>query len=158
MVCLTGPLISIDLRGRGGKSLSEKWADGPHTYLGLAVAGFPNRFTITGPGSPSVMSNMPVSIKQHAEWISDCIDYMLKHNLTVIEATPVAEVADATLMSRANSWYMGANIPGKPRVFMAYWRESASIVRNAAKLRRRAQGFRARWNSSIRQWPLTLGA
>ena len=113
------------------------------------------------------MSNMPVSIKQHAEWISDCIDYMLKHNLTVIEATPaaeaewtahVAEVAGATLMSRANSWYMGANIPGKPRVFMAYWRESASIVRNAAKLRRRAQGFRARWNSSIRQWPLTLGA
>jgi cation diffusion facilitator CzcD-associated flavoprotein CzcO len=126
---LTGPLTSIEFRGRGGESLSEKWADGPHTYLGLAVAGFPNLFTITGPGSPSVMSNMPVSIEQHVEWISDCIDYMLKHNLTVIEATPaaeaewtahVAEVADATLMSRANSWYMGANIPGKPRVFMAY--------------------------------------
>jgi cation diffusion facilitator CzcD-associated flavoprotein CzcO len=126
---LTGPLTSIDLRGRGGKSLSEKWADGPHTYLGLAVAGFPNLFTITGPGSPSVMSNMPVSIEQHVEWITDCVDYMLKHNLTVIEALPaaeaewtahVAEVADATLMSRANSWYMGANIPGKPRVFMAY--------------------------------------
>jgi len=126
---LTGPLTSIDFRGRGGKSLSEKWTNGPHTYLGLAVAGFPNLFTITGPGSPSVMSNMPVSIEQHVEWISDCIDYMLKHNLTVIEATPategewtahVAEVADATLMSRANSWYMGANIPGKPRVFMAY--------------------------------------
>ncbi len=126
---MTGPLTSMNIRGRKGQSLSAKWADGPHTYLGVAIAGFPNLFTITGPGSPSVMSNMPVSIEQHVEWVADCIDYLRRNELTTIEALPeaqnewthhVAEVAEGTLMTRANSWYMGANIPGKPRVFMAY--------------------------------------
>jgi cyclohexanone monooxygenase len=95
----------------------------------VAIAGFPNLFTITGPGSPSVMSNMPVSIEQHVEWIADCIDYLRRNKLTAIEATieaenewtaHVSEVAEGTLMTRANSWYLGANIPGKPRVFMPY--------------------------------------
>ncbi|HVN88748.1 MAG TPA: NAD(P)/FAD-dependent oxidoreductase [Candidatus Binataceae bacterium] len=126
---MTGPLKSLNIRGRNGEALATKWADGPHTYLGLAVAGFPNLFTITGPGSPSVMSNMPVSIEQHVEWVSDCIEYMRRNHLAVIEAKPdaedewtrhVSEVAEGTLMTRANSWYVGANIPGKPRVFMPY--------------------------------------
>jgi len=126
---LTGPLKNLGIRGRGGQSLAEKWADGPRTYLGLAIAGFPNLFTITGPQSPSVLSNMPVSIEQHVEWISACIDHLRRHNLTTIEATTeaeqqwtahVAEIVNTTLMPGANSWYMGANIAGKPRVFMPY--------------------------------------
>jgi cyclohexanone monooxygenase len=95
----------------------------------VATTGFPNMFTITGPGSPSVLSNMPVSIEQHVEWISDCIAYMREHQLEVMEPTAeaeeqwtnhVAEVANTTLFPKANSWYIGANIPGKPRVFMPY--------------------------------------
>src|SRR5262249_6699587 len=126
---LTGPLKNLGIRGRGGQSLADKWADGPHTYLGLAIAGFPNLFTITGPQSPSVLSNMPVSIEQHVEWISACIGDMRKNNVATIEAKPeaeaqwgahVAEIVNATLMPGANSWYMGANIAGKPRVFMPY--------------------------------------
>jgi cation diffusion facilitator CzcD-associated flavoprotein CzcO len=126
---LTGPLKQIKIRGRGGQLLTDKWQDGPHGYLGLAVAGFPNMFTITGPGSPSVLSNMPVSIEQHVEWITACIEHMRKNGVGVIEARAdaedrwtahVAEVANASLMPTANSWYMGANIPGKPRVFMPY--------------------------------------
>jgi len=126
---LTGPLMNLGIRGRGGQSLAEKWADGPRTYLGVAVAGFPNMFTITGPQSPSVLSNMPVSIEQHVEWISACLAYLRKNNFATIEATieseeqwiaHVAGVVNTTLMPGANSWYMGANIPGKPRVFMPY--------------------------------------
>jgi len=126
---MTGPLKKIDIRGRGGEALAEKWADGPRSYLGLMIAGFPNLFTITGPGSPSVLSNMPVSIEQHVEWISDCIAYLQKNGVATIEATPdaeaawtahVAEVANASLMPAANSWYMGRNVPGKPQVFMPY--------------------------------------
>ena len=126
---LTGPLKNLNLKGRGGRTLDEVWADGPHTYLGISIAGFPNLFTITGPQSPSVLSNMPVSIEQHVEWITDCIDAMRRTGKTVIEATPQAqkqwidhvnEVAGRTLMTKANSWYMGANIPGKPRVFLPY--------------------------------------
>jgi cation diffusion facilitator CzcD-associated flavoprotein CzcO len=126
---MTGPLKKINVRGRAGQSLAQKWGDGPHSYLGVAMAGFPNMFTITGPGSPSVMSNMPVSIEQHVDWITGCIEYMRKHGVATIEATPeaeaqwtahVAEVANASLMPEADSWYLGANIPGKPRVFMPY--------------------------------------
>jgi cation diffusion facilitator CzcD-associated flavoprotein CzcO len=126
---LTGPLKNLGIRGRGGQSLAQKWEDGPHTYLGLAIAGFPNLFTITGPHSPSVLSNMPVSIEQHVEWISDCIDHMRKNKLETIEATPQAEeqwtahvaaIVNTTLMPEANSWYMGANIAGKPRTFLPY--------------------------------------
>ena len=126
---MTGALNAIDIRGRGGQSLREKWAGGPLTYLGLMVAGFPNLFTMTGPGSPSVLSNMVVSIEQHVEWISNLLAYMGDRQLSVIEASPQAEagwvahvneVADMTLYPKANSWYLGANVPGKPRVFMPY--------------------------------------
>jgi cation diffusion facilitator CzcD-associated flavoprotein CzcO len=126
---MTGALSNIDIRGRGGETLQRKWAAGPCTYLGLAVAGFPNLFTITGPGSPSVLSNMIVSIEQHVDWIADCIAYLREHDHRTIEATGeaeegwvahVSEVGNATLYPRAKSWYMGANIPGKPRIFMPY--------------------------------------
>src|SRR5258705_730874 len=126
---MTGSLLAMDIRGRGGRTLKDKWAEGPKTYLGVAVAGFPNLFAITGPGSPSVLSNMIVSIEQHADWIADCIAYLREHHRTRIEATAEAEsewvqhvndVGHATLYPRANSWYMGANIPGKPRMFMPY--------------------------------------
>lgn len=102
---------------------------GPRTYLGLQIAGFPNLFTITGPGSPSVLTNMPVAIEQHVEWVSNCIEYLGKHGLSRIEATEEAqhdwvqhvwEVANEMLFPLANSWYMGANIPGKPKVFLPY--------------------------------------
>ena len=126
---MTGPLKALNLRGRASQRLDEDWADGPHTYLGLCIAGFPNLFTITGPQSPSVLSNMPVSIEQHVEWIADCIDHMRKTGMTMIEATPEAqqawgaqvnEIVSGTLMPRANSWYMSANIDGKPRAFLPY--------------------------------------
>ena len=116
-------------KGAGGRDFREAWAEGPKAYLGLAVAGFPNLFLITGPGSPSVLSNMINSIEQHVEWITDCLAYMCEQGLTRIEADEavqeawvrhVAKVADKTLFPRAASWYMGANIPGKPRVFMPY--------------------------------------
>ena len=126
---MTGALGKIDIRGRGGEALKDKWEGGPRTYLGLMVAGFPNLFLVTGPGSPSVLSNMVVSIEQHVDWISDCIAAMGERQQSVIEATPEAEdawvahvneVADMTLYPQANSWYIGANVPGKPRVFMPY--------------------------------------
>jgi cyclohexanone monooxygenase len=126
---MTGPLKALNLRGRGGRTLDKEWGDGPHTYLGVSVAGFPNFFTITGPQSPSVLSNMPVSIEQHVEWITDLIDNMIRSGKTTIEATPQAqdqwvkhvnEVVNATLMVTANSWYMSANIPGKPKAFLPY--------------------------------------
>ena len=126
---MTGALTDIDIVGRGGLSLREKWTDGPRTYLGLAVAGFPNLFAITGPGSPSVLSNMMVSIEQHVDWVVDCITYLGERQLRTIEPTVeaedawvehVREVGDSTLFPLANSWYMGANIPGKPRIFTPY--------------------------------------
>ena len=126
---MTGALLSIDIRGRGGETLGRKWSAGPRTYLGLQTAGFPNLFTITGPGSPSVLSNMIPSIEQHVNWITDCIDYMRAQGFDRIEATVEAEnewvahvneLAGETLFPTCNSWYLGANIPGKPRVFMPY--------------------------------------
>src|SRR4051812_29120450 len=126
---MTGSVAKIDIRGREGHSLNQKWAEGPKTYLGLMSAGFPNLFIITGPGSPSVLSNMIVSIEQHVDWIADCVAYMRDHRLHTMEAdgeaeekwvAHVNEVASATLYPQANSWYMGANVPGKPRIFMPY--------------------------------------
>jgi cyclohexanone monooxygenase len=126
---MTGPLTRIDIRGVDGLALKETWAAGPQTYLGLATAGFPNLFMITGPGSPSVLSNMIVSIEQHVEWISDFLDYLRDNDLHTVSAdrqaqdewvAHVNELASYTLFPTANSWYMGANIPGKPRVFMPY--------------------------------------
>ena len=124
---MTGPINKIDIRGRDRRSLREKWSAGPRTYLGVMSAGFPNLFMITGPQSPSVLSNMPVSIEQHVEFISRIIDDMRTRGAETIEAAPEAEdawvahnqeLAEATLFPTADTWYMGANIPGKPRVFM----------------------------------------
>ena len=126
---MTGALGRIDVGGKGGAKLKDVWAEGPRTYLGLMVAGFPNLFLVTGPGSPSVLSNMVVSIEQHVDWIANCIDWLGGRQLGVIEAESTAqdqwvahvnEVASMTLFPTAKSWYMGANIPGKPRVFMPY--------------------------------------
>ena len=126
---MTGALTRIDIRGKSGLSLPDAWAEGPKTYLGLAVSGFPNLFTVTGPGSPSVLTNMLPSIEHHVEWIADCISYVDQKGLATIEATPAAQeawvahvndVGDSSLYPRCNSWYLGANIPGKPRVFMPY--------------------------------------
>jgi cyclohexanone monooxygenase len=126
---LTGALLAIDVRGRDGLTLGEAWHEGPRSYLGLAIAGFPNLFTVTGPGSPSVLSNMVVSIEQHVDWIADCIGALRERGVESIEATAeaqdawmehVAEVGATTLFPRAASWYVGANVPGKPRVFMPY--------------------------------------
>jgi len=126
---MTGALLEIDIRVEGGAELREKWAGGPQTYLGLMVAGFPNMFLVTGPGSPSVKAQMILAIEQHTDWIADCMKHAQAQGFNRIEADPeserkwvqhVNEVADGTLYPLANSWYVGANIPGKPRVFMPY--------------------------------------
>lgn len=126
---MTGALLKIDIRGRSGLTIKKKWAEEPRTYLGLMTAGFPNLFMITGPGSPSVLSNMALSIERHVKWIAECIDYLHQNNIVSIEATSQAEnewmnhvneIANHTLFPTVNSWYVGANIPGKPRVFMPY--------------------------------------
>ena len=126
---LTGAVLNIDIRGRDGQALTDKWAAGPRTYLGLMTSGFPNLFIITGAGSPSVLVNMVVGIEQHVEWICDCLAYMRSRDLATIDASRAAEdrwvehvnqAANKTLFPLANSWFLGANIPGKPRVFMPY--------------------------------------
>ena len=124
---MTGSILRIGARGRGGLELSEAWEAGPRNYLGLMVPGFPNLFTVTGPGSPSVLANMIVAIEQHVDWIADCIAAMDANGQRSIEALEEAAddwvahvnaVADRTLYPTCNSWYLGANVPGKPRVFM----------------------------------------
>jgi len=126
---VTGAITAVDITGRDDAALKDKWADGPQTYLGLTTAGFPNLFLITGPGSPSVLSNMAVSIEQHVDWVLDCLGHLRAHGFAAIEPTAMAEAgwtqhvndcADITLFPAANSWYMGANVPGKPRVFLPY--------------------------------------
>ena len=124
---MTGTLMKMDIRGRNGLTLREAWSAGPRTYLGLNVAGFPNLFTISGPGSPSVLTNMIVSIEQHVNWIADCVGWLRQQGRRSIEAQPQAQdewvghvngVANGTLYPTCNSWYLGANVPGKTRVFM----------------------------------------
>ncbi len=128
---LTGPLTRIDIRGRGGRLLRDEWSDGPQAYLGLMVAGFPNLFTITGPGSPSVLSNMVVSIEQHVDWLADAIDHHRAAGVTTMEPAPdaqadwldhVQDVSEGTQYTAesCNSWYIGANIVGKKRVILPY--------------------------------------
>lgn len=126
---MTGSLLKIDIRGRAGVPLRTAWEEGPKSYLGLMVAGFPNLFTVTGPGSPSVLANMVFAIEQHVDWIAECLRSMRARDMDTIEADAQAqnqwvehvnEVAGRTLFPQANSWYVGANIPGKPRVFMPY--------------------------------------
>jgi len=124
---MTGALLSVDIRGRNGASLRDEWSAGPRTYLGLGVPRFPNLFIVTGPGSPSVLTNMVVSIEQHVDWITACIEHLRANRVAAIEATVdaadrwvdhVNAVAGLTLFPTCNSWYLGANVPGKPRVFM----------------------------------------
>jgi cation diffusion facilitator CzcD-associated flavoprotein CzcO/acetyl esterase/lipase len=126
---MTGAIVSVDITGKGGLTLKEKWAGGPTQYLGLMSVGFPNFYMITGPGSPSVLSNMMVSIEQHVDWVRDTIVHLRDQGYTTIEPTQTAEdgwvqhgndCADITLHPTANSWYIGANVPGKPRVFLPY--------------------------------------
>ncbi|WP_439358579.1 hypothetical protein [Bradyrhizobium sp. DASA03007] len=109
--------------------MADRWGDGPKTYIGMAVAGFPNLFLITGPQSPSVFTNMVTSVEQHVDWIAECMAYLKANKRKVIEANAEAEaawvahsneLASKTMMPNANSWYVGANIPGKPRIFMPY--------------------------------------
>lgn len=126
---MTGTLMNLDIRGVDGIALRDAWSAGPRTYLGLGVVGFPNLFTITGPGSPSVLSNMIKSIEQHVDWIADCVDHMRTEGIATIEATQHAQdawveqvnmIASHTLYPTCNSWYLGANVPGKSRVFMPF--------------------------------------
>lgn len=126
---MTGAILDIDIKVKNGERLRDKWKDGPKTYLGLMVHGFPNMLVITGPGSPGVKTNMISAIEQHVDWITDLVGYMENKRLKKFQAQKdaeenwvqhVNEVADSTLYPRANSWYVGANIPGKPRVFMPY--------------------------------------
>jgi cyclohexanone monooxygenase len=126
---MTGALTSIDIRGKNDASLRERWSEGPSSYLGLAIADFPNLFTVTGPGSPSVLTNMLPTIEQHVEWITDCIADVRRQNCTIIEATAeaenawwrhVQEVGQLGIKGSTNSWYVGANVEGKARVFMPY--------------------------------------
>lgn len=126
---MTGALNAINVVGRGGQKLRDVWNDGPATYLGLMVSGFPNMFLVTGPGSPSVLSNMVVSIEQHIDWIADAIEHLNSKNLTRIEASAEAQegwvahvndLAENTLYPQASSWYLGSNVAGKARVFMPY--------------------------------------
>ena len=126
---MTGSIFNVDIKGRDGLALKEKWNAGPKTYLGLMSASFPNLFMITGPGSPSVKSNMIMSIEQHVDLVIETLLSMRRKGLSVVEpeleaenkwVDHVQEVANKTLFPQANSWYMGANIPGKPRLFMPY--------------------------------------
>src|SRR6516162_3898271 len=126
---MTGAMKEIDIHTDAGMSVREKWEGGPRTYLGIMIAGFPNLFMITGPQSPGVKSQMILACEQHVDWIADCVQHLRDHGFSCIEAGEDAEdawvqhnneVADRTLYPLANSWYVGANIPGKPRVFMPY--------------------------------------
>jgi cation diffusion facilitator CzcD-associated flavoprotein CzcO len=125
----TGSFLRMDIRGRDGVRLADHWAQGPTAYLGLGIAGFPNLLTVNGPCSPAVLTNVPATIEHDVEWIADCIAHIEAHHIRSIEPSReaeeawvqhVADVLEGTLFPLADSWWMGANIPGKPRVFMAY--------------------------------------
>ena len=127
---VTGTLNKLNLRGKGGVSLADKWQDGPRAYLGLCTAGFPNLFMITGPGSPGILTNFPGCIEQNVDWIADVMTHMRETNAVEIETSEnteaqwmqdITDVANTTLMTTVDSWYMNTNIPGKPRVFSAYF-------------------------------------
>jgi len=149
---MTGALKRIGITGRAGVKLTDRWAEGPKTYIGMAVAGFPNLFLITGPQSPSVFTNMVTSVEQHVDWIADCVAYLKTNRRKAIEATAEAEakwvahsndLASKTMMPKANSWYVGANIPGKPRIFMPYLGGAAVYQEYIADVaRKNYEGFR----------------
>jgi cation diffusion facilitator CzcD-associated flavoprotein CzcO len=149
---ITGALLALDVRGRDGVRLQDRWAAGPKTYLGLGVAGFPNLFTVTGPLSPSVLANMPTAVEQHVDWIADCLDHMRRTRVETIEPTEAAEdawvahaadVVSHTLYPLASSWYFGANIPGKPNIFGVYVGGFASYRQRCEAVAREGyEGFR----------------
>jgi cation diffusion facilitator CzcD-associated flavoprotein CzcO len=125
----SGSFLRMDIRGRDGTRLADRWKDGPTAYLGLSIAGFPNLLTVNGPCNPAVLTNVPATIEHDVEWIADCIDHAERNGITAIEPTEDAERAwvrhtaeqvEGTLYMQADSWWLGANIPGKPRVFMAF--------------------------------------
>jgi cyclohexanone monooxygenase len=147
---MTGALERIDIRGVGGETLKEKWSAGPRTYLGLCTAGFPNFFVVAGPGSPSVLTNMVPAIEQHVDWIADCIHHLRGRGLRRIEAKKAAEdawvdhvneLASVTLFPTCNSWYLGANVPGKPRVFMPYLSFPLYVAKCVDVVARGYEGF-----------------
>ena len=161
---ITGALLAMDISGRDGRTLKEAWADGPQTYLGLGVEGFPNLFTITGPGSPSVIGNVIHNCEHHVDWLVACIEHMRRAGLRTVEPEAaaqdqwmdhVADVASRTLYPEANSWYLGVNIPGKPKVFMPYvgagYRHTCSQI--AAENYR---GFRFDGKTAQGRWPGVL--
>ena len=149
---MTGAMKEIDIHTDAGMSVREKWEDGPRTYLGIMIAGFPNLFMITGPQSPGVKSQMILACEQHVDWIADCVQYLRDHRFSRIDAEEDAEaawvqhnndVADRTLYPLANSWYVGANIPGKPRVFMPYVGGVAAYKKKCDEIAARGyEGFR----------------
>ena len=150
---MTGALNRIDIRGRNGIELQDKWAGGPRSYLGLSSSGFPNLFTVSGPGSPSVLTNMVATIEQHVNWIGDCLDYMRNLGFDTIEATleaedpwliRVQEVAARTLWNACDNWYQGTNIPGKPRVFMPYADWPSYLAKCEAVVANDYEGFSLR--------------
>ena len=165
---ITGALTAIDIRGRGGVPLREKWSAGPRTLLGVQTAGFPNLFMVTGPGSPSVLSNMVISIEQHVDWIADCIAYLGRCDADTVEPTLEAEdrwtahveaLAATTLYPQADSWYVGANIPGKPRTFSVYVGGCGAYRAECRQIvTQRYQGFRISRAESAGTSPLTGGA
>jgi cyclohexanone monooxygenase len=147
---MTGTLMRLDLRGRGGLTIQDHWRAGPLNYLGLTIAGFPNLFNVAGPGSTSAFTNVIVSIEHHIDWIADCIAHLDAHGLSTIEATPEAEadyvahvnaVAARTIYLNCNSWYLGANIPGKPRMFMPLFGLPAYVEKCAEVVRQGYAGF-----------------
>lgn len=156
---ITGALLEIDITGRNEQTLREAWLDGAKAYLGLAVAGFPNMFIVTGPGSPSVLANVVLACEQHVEWISDFIEYAQAQGLDEIEADPVAQAnwvqyvsqsADRTLYPKARSWYLGANVPGKPRVFLAYVNGFKTYSDQCAQVAKRGyDGFRLHAEAAV---------
>lgn len=149
---MTGAILRIDVVGAEGRRIAEKWREAPKSYLGVAIEGFPNLFTVTGPGSPSVLTNMLMSIEHHVEWIADCIAHLRRTGATRVEPTLAAEeawvahnrdVADASLRSTCSSWYVGANVPGKPRVFMPYIGGFPAYVERCAEIAAKGyEGFR----------------
>lgn len=149
---MTGPLLALNITGVDGRSLDQAWADGPASYLGLMMAGFPNLFTVNGPGSPSVLANMMPTIEHHVDWIADCIAHMRQSGMQRIEAEPEAEsawadevrrVASRTLFPLARSWYMGDNVPGKPRIFLAYVGGLSTYIERCSSIVREGYtGFR----------------
>ena len=151
---MTGALNKIDIRGKGGLRLADKWEAGPRSYLGVGIAGFPNLFTITGPGSPSVLTNMLFSIEHHVEWLARLIGHMGETGKSRVEPKVdaeddwighVNEVAGKTLRSTCSSWYLGANIPGKPRVFMPYIGGYPAYVQHCEEIEKKGyEGFELR--------------